>query len=182
MLSNTSELCIFYDSFNVEKMWKKNSYIDWMTGLSTTEQNFNNSYKTHCSSFVASVASHLNIPFLFPSNDIGTEGLANKQYDWLEEHGKNNFWFRAETSYDAHILANHGYFVVAVYKNINDINNGHIVIIRPHKSDKKIIERNGPKVCQAGNINSSSIDALSILDNFNEYNFFAHKCKFTVPQ
>lgn len=180
------DLANFYDSFDVENKWTRNKYVNWISGKISKEKNIKNSYATHCSSFVACVAYNLNLPFLYPDNDndIGTEGLANKQFDWLEKNGLFNLWIKLKSPLEAQISANCGYFVIAVYKNVKDLNCGHIAIIRPYYNDaysmEKQVDKFGPRICQAGFINSSSINAVEILGDMNDYVFWCRRCKYTV--
>jgi hypothetical protein len=182
MLSSVLDLAKFYDSFDVENEWQQNRYISWKSGREIKEKNENNSYKTHCSAFVSAVSSRLGIPLLRPPQ-VSTEGLANKQFDWLENNGIDNLWIKLKSPLDAQETANCGYFVIAVYKNHNNSNGGHIAIVRPYQSEQNInkhVSHYGPRICQAGFINSSSIDAIQVFENISDYVFWAHKCQYTV--
>lgn len=178
MLSSTLDLLKFYDSFDVEHRWPKNKYVSWISGKETKNMNYDDSHFIHCSAFVSSVSKKLNVPLLRPPK-VRTEGLANKQYDWLEFKGRKYGWVKLESGYDAQMCSNMGYFVIGAYKHFTDPNEGHIGIVRPYECDENHINKYGPKICQAGFINSSSIDARDAFDDRLQYIYWGHKCKYS---
>jgi hypothetical protein len=158
----------FYDNLDVEHKWPQETYIDWYTGL-PLENNYNpdDSYHTHCSAFVASVCCRLNVPILCPPKHR-TEGLANAQHDWFFTDGNKLGWIQLESSINAQIEANHNNLVIMCHKNKENPNGGHIACVRPYATTTDLILLNGPRICQSGVINSSSVNSYDM--------FLDHDC------
>lgn len=157
------KLGIFLDDLQVSKKWLPKMYIDWFSGEQINEINPQNSFHSHCSAFVSSVCSRLKIPIIGPEFNVPTEGLANVQYQWLNDYGKIFGWteiihqnYIIKQTY-AQVYANKGHIVIVCYYNTNDKNRGHIAIIKPCQITPIELLTYGPLVCQAGKINSSSI-------------------------
>jgi hypothetical protein len=159
---NGKRLAEFLDHSNVDKLWLPHLHTDWYTG----KQNKPgwSLHATYCSSFVASMAKRLHIKLLHPP-EHPPKGLASAQFDWLKNNGAKFGWKEVDFI-NAQNLANQGYFVVAVYKNPNPHEPGHIAIIRPSKRSIADIELNGPEETQAGSFNS--------LDTTVSQGFFHH--------
>lgn len=167
-----NKMNFFYDNLDVEHGWQQNTFVDWYSGKSLTaddKPNLDDSYYTHCSAFVASAACRLNVPILCPP-EHRTEGLANAQLLWLNKIGINKGWIKLKSSIDAQIEANKNNFVIMCCHNKNDPNGGHIACVRPFNTTEKDIINKGPRICQAGVINSSSIDAHDVFVN--------HDCEY----
>lgn len=174
----------FLENQNVETKWKQNNYIDWLSGDTIIKElaNPKDSFNTHCSAFVASICKQLNINILGPP-DVRTEGLANLQYDWLNNNNIENGWNNIDNAVAtanavaapvaAQIYANNGYLVLMCYKNEINPNGGHIACVKPHMIDTNEVLNQGPQLCQAGKINSSSISASLTFSKQNQ-----PKCKF----
>ena len=156
-------LKLFFILSDVENKWKQNQYVNWLTGEETLEENKLDSFSTHCSAFVSSICYKLNIPMLSPPH-VGTEGLANKQYEWMCEIGTKHGWKEINKNV-AQKTANKGIIVFIGYYHPDDNTKGHVAFVSPNKDLNKI------KICQAGLINSSCTDI--------ENGFSNHKmCRF----
>ena len=85
--------------------------------------------------------------------------LANAQYDWLPEKGREAGWRPVPDGAAAQDLANRGEVVVAVYKNHDPKKSGPIAIVRPATKTSEQIAAEGPEVIQAGghNYNRTSL-------------------------
>ena len=126
------QLATFINSLDVENKWKKKHYIDWYTGLQSNDvytglqsnKTILNSFHSHCSSYVASICKRLNVPMYGPEFNIPTEGLANKQYQWLFEHGHSYGWInidkqsQLENEIFAQLIANNGYLVIVCHYHL----------------------------------------------------------------
>jgi hypothetical protein len=182
------KLANILNSLDVENFWLQNRFIDWYSGKEINSEekkicknNNYNSYYTHCSSFVKSVCFRNNIEMYGPP-DIETEGLANKQYDWLELHGKKYGWIKINNikniQYDCEIQAqkkaNLGYLVLMLFKNKNDQNKGHIAVVKPENITESNVKINGCKICNVGICNLSSVNSHICFKDFMECVFWMH--------
>ena len=88
-----------------------------------------------------------------------TNNLANAQYDYLDsQKAKFDGWNRIQGTYeDIQEKANEGYFVVAVIKNQNPEDPGHIAFIYPQDANLSELMNNGPYLIQAGHVNAKGI-------------------------
>lgn len=173
-------LSIFLLSLDVENKWKCNTWIDWLTGLATDVADPLNSYYTHCSSFVSSVCYQLNVPMLIPNImlKIGSEGLANKQYKWLETEGIAKGWVLMQSALEAQLEANKNNLVIACYHNNKNQNEGHVAIVCPFsRFTQEDINKYGVRICQSGWINTTSSDAVNLFyyDDLKNYVYYSHK-------
>jgi hypothetical protein len=147
------ELICFLDKFDVEHHWLSGEHVDWKTGVKDS----NKKDFTHCSAFVAAVASKLNIDLLNP--DESPYLLSNAQQDWLKSKGIEKDWKQINNMQEAQDLANQGYLVLASYKSPDPQKPGHIAILRPFEKDISLLNEEGPQIIQAGaeNYNSTSL-------------------------
>ena len=139
----------FLDNIDVQNKWSQNSYINWLTGEKKPDGTPDESFMTHCSAFVASVCTQLNVPILRPP-EHNTEGLANAQHDWLISDGSKYGWYRIMSGEDAQNEANNCKLVLVAYRNHLNDKGGHIAILRSANTDTD----NELQVCQAGLVNS----------------------------
>lgn len=134
--------------FDVENNWRKETWINWSTGKEiTNEKEINklDSWFTHCSAFVSAVCFKLNVPMLIPPT-TRTEGLANKQYKWLNDNGEKNNWKKITENEISSYVNDH--LIIATCYCKESPNCGHIAIVVDIVNDDIY-------VCQAGKINSS---------------------------
>ncbi|MFA6568503.1 MAG: hypothetical protein WCS96_09850 [Victivallales bacterium] len=154
------------DSMHVDRKWLSSAEnIDWRTGdIKNSPPSANPREKdkkhsptskkthTHCSSFVASVCENLGIYILRPPEHSAVM-LSNAQYIWLLEIGPSKNWTQVFLPTEAQELANQGNVVVAVWKNPDPENPGHIVVVRPCEKSDSLIFADGPDIIQAGKKN-----------------------------
>lgn len=190
------EILGIVNSLKVEEKWQKGKTINCKTGETieeyTGEHKKTGNRITHDSCFVYAVASSLNIAkdSLPPHPEFGTDFipfLTNKQADWYEREGSKQGWNYIKNKdkdnnfIQAQKLANQGYLVVAIYKNINPKRLGHTSIVIPSNKDVEKIKLEGPDTAQAG-INNFSCGSLKkgfknkkdVFKN-NEIKFYYHK-------
>jgi hypothetical protein len=92
--------------------------------------------------------------------------LANAQYDWLPgDAGRKAGWRPVSSPLDAQQAANRGELVVAVFKNPDATQSGHIAVVRPSDKTAAEIETKGPQITQAGFNNYRSADLASGFDH-----------------
>jgi hypothetical protein len=144
------------DAMEVERHWPAGVHVDWETGVPDGRPGTPGGKHTHCSAFAAAAAERLGVYILRPPEHSQTL-LANAQYDWLAREGTRRGWVPLADAIDALNRANLGDLVVAVYRNHHDDKPGHIAIVRPDDQTVAYIERDGPKVTQAGSTNHRSI-------------------------
>ncbi len=125
------------NAMDVEHLWLAKQTVSWKTGEPLAKQTGTSG--THCSAFVAAACMRLGVYILRPPEHKSTL-LANAQYDWLNESGKEDGkqygWTWLRDGHRAQHFANQGNLVVAVYKESNPKHPGHIAIVRPStKSD-----------------------------------------------
>lgn len=144
----------FLNSLHVDRLWLNGKHINWFTG-ETDLPNATKNIKSHCSSFVASVAKRLNIPLLNPDQfSNGQQLLANAQDQWFDEKGTAQFgWVRLDSAENAQTLANEGQLVVAIVSGATPKKAGHIAIVRPSIKSTNDLLQNGPEIIQAGEEN-----------------------------
>jgi len=170
------------DAMDVEQLWLAKETVSWKTGKSLAKQT--GASATHCSAFVAAACMRLGVYILRPP-EHATTLLANAQYDWLyqsgKEHGKQYGWTWLRDGHRAQHFANEGYLVVAVFKESDPKRPGHIAIIRPSMKSDELIDAEGPQIIQAGAHNARS---MSLKQGFihhpdawgkKEVRYYAHK-------
>ena len=145
-------------------------HIAWRSGLPLWEEHGKRltplaKDETHCSAFAAAAADSLGIYLLHPPEHSHVL-LANAQYDWLpSDAGRKAGWRTVESPVEAQQLANHGEFVVAVYKNPDATAAGHIAVVRPRAESEGEIRAKGPQITQAGFTNYRSNDLMVGFDH-----------------
>lgn len=154
---------------DVENNWLQDRYVDWLTGKSVENGERNDSFHTHCSSFVKAVCHKLNVPMLGPP-EVRTEGLANKECKWLSENGELFGWKKIEYN-DIIKCSNDGNLIVVCYYNSEELTCGHVAIIMPtHSCSDKIY------VCHAGLTNHSCAEIKKIFgDLLNSCVYYVHE-------
>jgi hypothetical protein len=145
------------DSLDVEHHWPAGVHVHWETGEPDGQPESAVGKHTHCSAFVAAAAKHLGIYILRPPEHKQLL-LANAQYEWLQNEGRNQGWTIVDGPIAAQLEANRGRLVLATYRNHNDDKPGHIAIVRPSLKDRSAILSRGPQITQAGGTNHRSTD------------------------
>ena len=167
------------DATHVEEHWIAGAIVDWRTGEPTGKPITDKGSHTHCSQFAAAFCERTGAYLLRPP-DHGAVLLANAQYDWLPEQGRERGWSLVADGAAAQELANRGTLVVAVYKNHDPKKSGHIAIIRPSTKGPAEIKAEGPEVTQAGGHNHNSCSLKEGFRNHpggfekGEIRFFSH--------
>jgi hypothetical protein len=154
----------FLDKLDVEHHWLRGrDHVAWKTGVVFRTRNGQpltprKDEGTHCSAFAAAVSEKLGVKLLCPP-DHSLLLLANAQYDWLESSaGRNAGWTPVDKPLAAQEAANAGQLVLAVCKNPDPTDPGHIAVVRPSKKSPEKIAATGPQVTQAGFRNYKSVD------------------------
>jgi len=168
------------DAMDVEHLWLPGTSVNWKTGESTGKVPPGNGKHTHCSAFAAEACRRLGIYLLRPP-EHSQALLANAQYDWLFNSGKEEGWTQLRDGHRAQHFANEGYLVVAVFKESDPKRPGHIAIIRPSAKSSAQIDAEGPQVTQAGGHNTRSTSLKHGFGNHpdawgkQKVRYFAHK-------
>jgi hypothetical protein len=144
------------DEMDVEHHWIAGEHINWRTGDPDGKPVTGDGLHTHCSAFAASFCHKMGVYLLHPP-EHPQKFLANAQYDWLLNEGKEKGWTEVKDAKEAQHLANQGVLVVAAYKNHKDDKPGHIAVVRPDAKSDRAIRNEGPQVTQAGKNNHNSI-------------------------
>ena len=184
------QLANFINSLDVENKWKKRQYIDWYTGEPINIINKLNSFNSHCSSYVASICKRLNIIMYGPEFNIPTEGLANKQYQWLFEYCETYGWIninknnnQIENELFAQFMANNGYLVIVCHYHLNHPNKGHIAIIKPFEINTNDIIKYGCIIAQSGKRNSSNMYLIEGFGNKRkDCKYYYNKSKICIKK
>jgi hypothetical protein len=137
------------DSMDVEAHWIAGRHVNWRTGDPDGRPEPSEGHHSHCSAFVAAVATRLGVEILHPPEHSQVL-LANSQCGWLENEGRKVGWEAVATPLRAQQLANHGMLVVACYLEPDPELPGHIAIVRPQALTRHRIESDGPQITQAG--------------------------------
>ena len=173
-MNKKQRLINFLMSLDVENNWLQNQYIDWESGKRMPDgyENKNDSYHTHCSSFVKAVCYKLNISMIGPPY-IQTEGLANKQCIWLAQFGHLFGW--QEILYNE--IFDHskmGNLIVVCYYNNDEDACGHVAIIMPtHACNDNIY------ICHAGLENYSCKEINYVFGELlSECKYYSHNIDF----
>jgi hypothetical protein len=143
------------DGLDVEHHWPAGIHVKWDTGVPDGRPETAIGKHTHCSAFVAAAALRLGIYILRPPEHPQLL-LANAQYEWLADQGRQHGWRPLRDAAEAQSLANHGSLVVATYRNHSDDKPGHIAIVRPSEKGVSAIQIEGPQITQAGGTNYRS--------------------------
>lgn len=164
----------FLVSLDVKNKWKKECFVDWLSGEpidDISKINYFDSWLTHCSSFLSSVCFKLDVPFLIPPK-VRTEGLANKQYMWLSEHGIKYGWLKISKDNIKNYI-NENYLIIACQYSTYDPNCGHVAIVIDYIDDDIY-------VCQAGKINSSYIKLCDAFCDQNKVEYWIYNKKIKI--
>ncbi len=187
----------FLRSQKVESLWQPHQYINWKTGeqIFPSEQEIEDQHLqnfSHCSAYVAALASRLAVPFLnAETSPQGNMLLANNQNIWLHSEQAVAKGWASTDEIQAQRLANQGDFVVASIRNENPHKPGHIAIVVPDDQlTETELEESGPTVTQAGSPsekvpqgNTLATDTVSAFDHHTHgtlegIEFFEHEIDF----
>ncbi len=157
-------LARFLDKLDVEHHWLRGrEHVAWKTGVIFKTRNGQpvpprKDEGTYCSAFAAAVAQKLGVKLLCPP-DHSLTLLANAQHDWLASRaGRDAGWTPLDSPLAAQESANAGQLVIAVCRNPDPTEPGHIAFVRPAKKSPERIAAAGPQIIQAGYKNYQSID------------------------
>jgi hypothetical protein len=156
------------EDMDVDHKWLPRYQVNWDNGLRLPGQDSKKPRRklTHCSFFVAAVATKLLQAEAVPPRPGSIANyhlLANKQFDWYKSEGANQGWKQIKEAnidkrnINAQNLANQGYLVVAIFANPDKNKHGHTSIVIPSDKSVEQIKAEGPDTAQAGMINSSCI-------------------------
>jgi hypothetical protein len=134
-----------YLAMDVEHLWQSGAHINWQTGQ-PDDPSATHGVKTHCSAFIAALCERQGIYILRPPQHK-QELLANAQYDWLPSADAQSKGWRQITG------DNNGHVVVAVYKNPDAHEPGHITAVMPYALTPDELATNGPKLISASTHN-----------------------------
>lgn len=150
------------DRMDVEHHWMRtHNHIAWRTGLQLTASHGKrliplSKDESHCSAFAAAAADNLGVNLLHPPEHSHVL-LSNAQYDWLASPaGREAGWHPVADAVTAQVAANQGELVLAVCKNPDVVQAGHIAIVRPESKSADAIAADGPQITQAGYYNYRS--------------------------
>jgi hypothetical protein len=157
-------LARFLDKLDVEHRWLRGrEHVAWKTGAVFKARNGQplaprEDDSTYCSAFAAAVAQKLGVKLLCPPEHSLTL-LANAQHDWLASRaGRDAGWRPVDSPLAAQESANAGQLVLAVCKNPDPKEPGHIAVVRPSDKAPDRIAVAGPQIVQAGFKNYRSVD------------------------
>jgi hypothetical protein len=139
----------YLDGLDVEHHWLPGEGISWRSGEPSPK---GGTSSTHCSAFVAAACAGANVYILRPPEHKQTL-LANAQYEWLAEKGREQGWQRVASAAEAQQRANRGELVVATYHNPDAKKPGHIALVRPSRKPTAALAAEGPDIIQAGGHN-----------------------------
>jgi hypothetical protein len=152
----------YLDGLDVEHHWLPGERISWRSGDPSPK---GGTSSTHCSAFVAAACAGANVYILRPPEHKQTL-LANAQYEWLADKGREQGWQRVASATEAQQRANRGELVVATYRNPDAKKPGHIVIVRPSRKSSATIAAEGPDIIQAGGHNRNR---APLVDGFRSH-------------
>lgn len=138
------------DASGVDHLWLAGYRIDWESGQPIGP---GRPSSTHCSAYVAAIASRLGIYVLRPPAHAQTS-LANAQLGWLNDQGGGAGWRSLPDAAAAQAAANRGELVLEAFANPNPHRPGHIAIVRPSEESAVTLARDGPREAQAGAMNA----------------------------
>ncbi|MDX2038266.1 MAG: hypothetical protein SFX72_16575 [Isosphaeraceae bacterium] len=138
------------DRLEIEKYWLPGRAVHWRSGEVDPE---GRQRATHCSAFAAAACDRLGVYLLRPPDHAATL-LANAQNAWLNSTiAADRGWVRLPSAIEAQASANAGRVVVASFANPNRRKPGHIAVVRPALVTREQVERDGPRIMQAGSEN-----------------------------
>ena len=138
------------ESLNVTERWLPGNYVNWQTGEPISKAR-GEARKSHCSAFTAAAAAKLGVYILSPPAHKEVL-LANAQYFWLQQQGKEHGWLPLKDGIIAQQTANQGCLVVVARANAKTHKPGHIAIVRPSDKSTTLIGIEGPQIIQAGTL------------------------------
>lgn len=148
------------DGSGVDRLWLPGFKVNWQTGEAIEAWPAGSGAHTHCSAFVASMATRLGVYVLRPPEHRQTL-LANAQMAWLRSQadigGTDRWWGLRGDVMEAQFQANRGWLVLAVVENPDPKKPGHIAIVRPGAMMAEALLRDGPMLTQAGGHNALSV-------------------------
>ena len=112
--------------------------------------------KPHCNEFANRATRALGASNAFPLrwDYTGSWINVNRAADWMVERGPAYGWYSSANGKEAQDLANAGLTVVAVWKNPNASEHGHVAVLRG--SANAYDASKGPQIAQAGRVNYNS--------------------------
>ena len=154
----------------------------WSTGrqASRSQKRSRARARTRIAALAAEACRRLGIYLLRPP-EHSTVLLANAQYDWLFQSGKEQGWMQVPDGHRAQHFANQGYLVLAAFKENDPKRSGHVAVVRPSTKDAAAIDAEGPQVMQAGGHNARSTSLKHGFGNHPDawgkqgVRYFAHK-------
>jgi len=180
----------FYLSFDVENNWLAGHHVNWETGQPDMPESQHGN-KTHCSAFAAAVCKKAGVYLLCPP-EHGQVLLANAQYDWLPTSAAIKSGWHALEGEDryrkAQTLANNGKIVIAICKNPDPKEPGHIALVMPKERSARVLENEGPELIMAGTHNHNYISLKNGFQSHlsgwpeQEVRFFVQDLPLTLPQ
>jgi hypothetical protein len=165
MTSSGRWLARFLDKLDVEHRWLRGrEHVAWKTGAVFKTRNGKplaprEGESTYCSAFAAAVAQKLGVKLLSPPEHSLTL-LANAQHDWLAGRaGRAAGWTSVDSPLAAQRWANEGQLVLAVCKNPDPTEAGHIAIVHPSEKPPRT-HRFGRTAGHSSRIQELSLDRL----------------------
>jgi hypothetical protein len=144
------------DSTGVDHLWKDGVHVSWSTGEPDAPRPDGSEEKSHCSAFVAAIASRLGIYVLRPP-EHPQELLASAQTSWLRTDGAARGWRTLPNYREAQEAANRGELVLEAFESPDPHRPGHIAIVRPSDKSLATLNAEGPQETQAGTFNAISV-------------------------
>lgn len=145
------------DGMDVAHLWQAHLHVDWETGQSDRNADYEGPGKaTHCSAFAAAAGKRLGVYMLRPP-EHGQILLASAQTRWFASPAAQaGGWRPIDGMRAAQSLANQGQLVVISYESPDRKKPGHIVIVRPSLKTAEQFALEGPQVIEAATQNRQS--------------------------
>jgi hypothetical protein len=140
------------DHSGVERLWLPHTTEDWLSGQPRPTARGLRPLASHCSAFVASIASRLGVELPHPPR-YPQRLLANTQARWLASAAARDAGWRPAGLLQAQTLANRGWLVLAAFVSPDARRPGHIAVVRPSLIDQARLWESGPWITQAGTRN-----------------------------